>query len=73
MRVFKNSYISDEFEGWDEDFVYELDDGSKWKLADFHFSYTFSFRPEAKILIDGSRYYLQVAGMPEKVEVVPVN
>ena len=73
MRILKDSVLSDEFEGWDGDMVYEFDDGTKWKLASYHYSYTYSYRPRAKLLIDGSRYYLEVEGMGEPVEVVQVS
>ncbi len=39
MQKYKETYIRDEFEGWNGDTVYELDDGSKWELT----SYTYSF------------------------------
>jgi len=32
MQKHKDSCIADDFEGWDGDTVYELDDGSKWEL-----------------------------------------
>jgi hypothetical protein len=73
MKIVKDSNLSDEFEGWDEDKVYEFDDGTKWKLASYHYSYSYSYRPKAKLLIDGSRYYLEVEGMGKPVEVVQVN
>jgi len=38
MQKHKDSCITGDFEGWDGDTVYELDDGSKWELV----SYTYS-------------------------------
>ena len=69
MQKYKDTYISDEFEGWDGDTVYELDDGSKWKLVSYAYSYTYSYHPKAIIWRDGGRYYLEVANMPDKQEV----
>ena len=69
MQKYKDSYITDEFEGWDGDAVYELDDGSKWKLASYTYSYSYSYRPRAKIWRDGGRYYLEVETMSDKQEV----
>lgn len=72
MKVLKDSVLSDEFEGWDEDMVYVFDDGTKWTLASYKYSYTYSYRPKAKLLTDGSRYFLEVEGMGGPVEVVQV-
>lgn len=73
MQTIKDSQIADEFEGWDEDLIYELDDGSKWKLASYHYSYTYSYRPRAKLKTDGIRFFLEVEGMGDPVEVEEVK
>ncbi|PQK76481.1 hypothetical protein [Pantoea ananatis] len=73
MRTIKDSHLADEFEGWDEDFIYEFDDGSKWKLASYTYSYSYSYRPRAKLKTDGFRYFLEVEGMGEPVEVEEVK
>lgn len=72
MKILKDSNLSDEFEGWDEDMIYEFDDGTKWKLVSYNYSYSYSYRPKAKLFIDGIRYYLEVEGMGEPVEVVQI-
>ena len=72
MQKLIESCIEDEFEGWDGDTVYELDDGSKWKLASYTYSYTYSYRPRAVIWSDGGRYFLEVEGMDDKQEVEQV-
>lgn len=69
MQKYKSSYIEDEFEGWDGDTIYKLDDGSHWELTEYTYSYSYSYRPKATIWQDGSRYYLEVAGMLGKKEV----
>ncbi len=47
MQKYLESYITDEFEGWDGDTVYELDDGSEWELVSYTYSYSYSYRPKA--------------------------
>ncbi|QFU22896.1 hypothetical protein FM038_012580 [Shewanella eurypsychrophilus] len=69
MQKFKDTYIEDEFEGWDGDTIYKLDDGSKWELISYTYSYSYTYRPKAMIWRDGGRYYLEVVGMPDKQEV----
>ena len=69
MQKFKESHISDEFEGWDGDTVYELDDGSKWELVSYTYSYSYHYRPRAIVWQDGGSYYLEVQNMTDKREV----
>jgi len=69
MQKYKNSCITDEFEGWNGDTIYELDDGSKWELTSYTYSYSYSYRPKAIIWRDNGRYYLEVANMSDKKEV----
>lgn len=69
MQKYKETCIADDFEGWDGDTIYELDDGTKWELASYSYSYTYSFRPRAIIWRDGGRYLLEVQGMNDKQEV----
>ena len=64
-----DSKISDKFEGWDDGKTYKLDDGSEWKLTSYKYAYKYAYRPNAKIWEDGSRYFLDVEDMDEKVEV----
>ena len=66
MQKYKDTYIEDEFEGWDGDTTYVLDDGSRWELVNYTYSYSFSYRPKAIIWREGGRYYLEVAGMQDK-------
>ena len=73
MQKYKSSCIADEFEGWNEDTIYELDDGSKWKLISYKYSYMYDYRPKAIIWRDGERYFLEVDGISEKQEVQEVN
>jgi len=69
MQKYKDTYISDEFEGWDGDTIYELDDGTNWELVSYVYSYSYSYRPQATIWRDGGRYYLEVENMSDKQEV----
>jgi hypothetical protein len=69
MQKYKDLCISGDFEGWDGDTVYKLDDGSKWELVSYNYSYSYSYRPRAIIWRDGGRYYLEVQNMNDKKEV----
>ena len=69
MEVKYDSKIVGEFNGWNGDDVYELINGSKWELTRHKYKYRYKYRPKARILKDGSKYYLEVDGMDEMVEV----
>lgn len=69
MREYMSSQIRGDFEGWDGDVVYELDNGSRWKLTNYTYSYSYKYRPRATIWDDGSGYYLEVDGMSDMKQV----
>lgn len=69
MHTYIDSYIAADFEGWDGDAVYELDDGSRWELVDYQYRYAYQYRPRARVWRDGVHYYLEVAGMAGRPEV----
>ncbi len=73
MQKVRDTYISDEFEGWDGDTVYGLDDGTRWKLAIYQYKYVYKYRPKATLWRDGGWYYLEVDGMGKPVHVLPEN
>ncbi|MBD8838872.1 DUF3298 domain-containing protein [Paenibacillus sp. CFBP 13594] len=63
------SKIDDDFEGYEEGNLYELANGQIWKQVDYKYSYRYSYRPDVLIYKDGSRYYMKVDGMKDKVQV----
>jgi hypothetical protein len=69
MQKYRDSYIVDDFEGWDRDAVYELNDGSKWELVHDTYSYSYSFHPRVIVWRDGGKYFLEVINMNDKQEV----
>jgi hypothetical protein len=69
MNKHIDSYIAGDFEGWDGDAVYELDDGSRWELLEYQYRYAYQYRPRARVWRDGVHYYLEVAGMDGRPEV----
>ncbi|MGV2887139.1 DUF3298 domain-containing protein [Paenibacillus taichungensis] len=63
------SQIDDDFEGYDDGNLYELSNGQIWKQVEYKYTYSYSYRPDVVIYKDGSRYYMQVEGMTDKVQV----
>jgi len=69
MHKYVDSYITGDFEGWDGDSVYELDDGSRWELVAYQYLYAFRYQPHAIVWRDGSHYYLEIENMADRPEV----
>lgn len=43
------SNISGDFNGWDDETIYKLDDGSIWQQANYHYHYHYAYHPEVVI------------------------
>jgi len=72
MEKIYDSRIVDEFEGWDGDKTYELDNGTIWKLVSYKYQYSYKYRPQAIIYRKADEYYLEVEGMGGSVRVYRV-
>jgi len=59
--------ITNDFNGWSGDTIFELDNGQVWKQNAYAYDYNYAYRPDAFIYLYESRYYLLVDG--EKVGV----
>jgi hypothetical protein len=69
MEATTESRLRGEFTGWDGETVFELDNGQKWQQARYTYRYHYAYRPRAKVYRDGSRYYLEVDGVRDRLEV----
>lgn len=43
------SNIAGDFNGWDDETIYKLDDGSIWQQANYHYHYHYAYHPEIVI------------------------
>ncbi len=73
MKLLYESRIKGDFEGWDRDKVFELDNGTKWQQRNYKYKYHYCYRPKAKIYQNGSRYFLHVECVNDRIEVIRVN
>ena len=64
-----DSRIDGDFEGWDGDRVFELPNGQKWQQVRYRYRYRYRYSPRARVYNKGGRYYLEVEGMDEAIEV----
>lgn len=63
------SDIDGEFEGFEDEVLFKLIDGTYWVQDEYKYWYHYAFCPEALILRDGDRLYIQVDGQSETVPV----
>ncbi|SHG13199.1 hypothetical protein SAMN05443575_1458 [Jatrophihabitans endophyticus] len=65
MLLCMQTHVRGAWHGWKGDTVVQLDDGSKWKQAEYHYEYRYAYRPEA--MMSGDQLYVQ--GMSRAVRV----
>lgn len=70
FEVIRKSQIDGDFEGFDDQVLFKLIDGSCWVQDEYRYWYHYSYCPEAIILRKGGRLYIQVDGQSE---IVPVR
>lgn len=69
MDIYKKSRISGKFTGWKSGKVFKLETGQYWKQTKSKYKYKYKYRPKAVIWKDGSKYFLEVEGMTDKISV----
>jgi len=63
------SRISGDFEGWDGETVFVLDNGQIWQQSSYAYHYHYAYRPEVLIYRVGARYKMKVEGVSESIYV----
>ena len=63
------SRISGDFEGFDEDNVYKLENGQIWIQTEYRYHYHYSYMPKVIIFESNGRCYMKVEGVDGAVEV----
>lgn len=71
MEIVTESKIDGTFTGWSDDSYYTLVNGQVWQQVHSKYGYHYAYRPTARVLRDGAKYFLQVDGVNEMVEVRP--
>jgi (2Fe-2S) ferredoxin len=62
--------IAGEFSGWNGNTLVEVDNGNIWKQIVYYYEYSYSYRPKITIYQEETRYYAEVEGTSERVEVI---
>ncbi|MDF1628712.1 MAG: hypothetical protein P1U78_02850 [Alcanivoracaceae bacterium] len=69
-EVIHSSQIDGEFEGFDDEVLFQLMDGTCWVQDEYNYWYHYAYCPQANILRGNGRLYIQVDGQNE---IVPVR
>lgn len=67
------SKIQGAFHGYSGGAIFRLTNGQVWQQRRYRYRYKYKYRPDVRIFKDGSRYYIEVAGMNEPIEVVRIQ
>lgn len=68
-KVIRESRIDGDFEGFDDEVLFKLEDGSYWIQDEYMYSYHYSFRPVANIIESNGRLYINIDGQTQAVPV----
>ena len=63
------SRIEGEFEGWDGDTIFKLENGQIWQQSSYAYTYHYAYRPEVLIYKTNGRYKMKVEGVDKTIYV----
>lgn len=69
MELVKETKLEGEFDGFDDNKVFTFLNGEKWQQARYKYKYKYKYMPKVKLWKEGSRYFLEVDCMDDKIEV----
>jgi hypothetical protein len=65
------THIAGDFNGWDDETIYKMDNGQIWQQANYHYHYHYAYHPEVLIYKSGSGCHIKVTGDDDRgVDVV---
>lgn len=68
-KLIKSGQIEDEFEGFDDEMIFEMTDGTLYYQTSYKYNYHYAYRPSAKIYSNGSTKIIVVEGLNDYAEV----
>jgi hypothetical protein len=63
------SRIEGDFEGWDGDTIFKLDNGQIWQQDSYAYTYHYAYRPKVLIFKSSGRYKMKVDGVSGEITV----
>lgn len=74
MKTISSGQLKGEFNGFKDDkTIFEFMNGQKWRQIEYRYHYHYAYMPKAKILYDNGRYFLEVNGLSQLVQVMRVS
>ncbi len=61
------SSISGDFEGWDGETIFKLDNGQIWQQAEYDYTYDYEFHPDVTIYHTSAGCRMKVEGLEETI------
>jgi hypothetical protein len=59
---FLETHIDGDFEGWDDNKIYKLDNGQVWQQSSYHYYYHYAYHPEVVVYKSHGRWRMVVKG-----------
>lgn len=72
-RLAKSFQLEDDFEGFDENTLFEFTNGEYWIQTNYHYSYHYSYRPTGKLYEYLGSTYLAIDGLTQFVPVERID
>ena len=63
------SEIAGDFNGWDGETIFKLDNGQIWQQSEYDYEYEYAYRPKITIYKTGGGYKMKVEGMEDTIYV----
>lgn len=63
------SRIDGDFNGWEGETIYKLQNGQVWQQSSYHYAYHYSYSPKVTIYKSNGFFYMQVEDMDDPVQV----
>ena len=67
------SYIEGEFEGWEGETIFVLDNGQIWQQVEYSYMYHYAYRPKVTIVHASSGWTMTVEGVSDTIRVEQVR
>lgn len=61
------STIEGEFEGWDGDTIFQLDNGQIWQQEEYDYMYKYAYRPDVTIYKTSEGWRMKVEDVSETI------
>lgn len=63
------SYIDGDFEGWEGETIFKLDNGQIWQQASYAYTYHYAYHPKVMIYKSGGQYKMKVEDVEDTISV----